>query len=143
MATFNATGIDGLILSMQEIADLPDEVQDQMLEAQADVVVEAQKKKIRAYGIYDGRSTKHVANSIKKGKVKVKKGKRILYVSPTGSRKRGNTVTRNAEILFVNEFGKKGQMARPAVRDANEECATEATAAAFKVYDQFLTSKQL
>ena len=35
-----------------------------------------------------------------------------------GTRKRGNTITRNAEIAFVNEYGKRGQDARPFMKTA-------------------------
>lgn len=143
MADFSVTGLDGLMLSLQQLAELPEEIQDEMLEAQADVVVAAQRRKIRAYGIYDGSSPKHVADSIKKGKVKLKKGQRVLYVTPTGSRRRGNTVTRNAEILFVNEYGKRGQKARPAVRDANEECADQTTQAGAEVFYRWQESQNL
>ena len=143
MAEFSCNGLDGLMLSMQEIAAIPEEVQDEMLRAGAEVVAKAQREKVRAYGIYDGSSPKHVADSIKPGKVKLKKGQRIIYVSPTGSRRRGKTVTRNSEILFVNEYGRRGQKARPAVRDANEASAEATTAAQAEVYDKYLRSKDL
>ena len=146
MAELTHDGLDGLIKSLQELADIPPEVQDDILNAQADIAVAAQKRKIRAYGIYDlnSRSTAHVANSIKKGKVKLTKdGYRAIYVTAAGSRRRGKTTTRNAEILFVNEYGKKTQRARPAVRDANEECADEVAAVALQIYDKFLESKNL
>ena len=48
-------------------------------------------------------------------------------ISFTGTRRRGNTTTRNAEIAFVNEYGKKGQPARPFIGTAmsrNEEAIT-------------------
>ena len=143
MAEFSCNGLDDLMLSLQEIAAIPEEVQDEMLRAGAEVVAKAQREKVRAYGIYDGSSPKHVADSIKPGKVKLKKGQRIIYVSPTGSRRRGKTVTRNSEILFVNEYGRRGQKARPAVRDANEASAEATTAAQAEVYDKYLRSKDL
>ena len=143
MAEFSCNGLDDLMLSLQEIAAIPEEVQDEMLRAGADVVAQAQREKVKAYGIYDGSSPKHVADSIKPGKVKLKKGQRIIYVSPTGSRRRGKTVTRNSEILFVNEYGRRGQKARPAVRDANEASAEATTAAQAEVYDKYLRSKDL
>ena len=143
MAEFSCNGLDDLMLSLQEIAAIPEEVQDEMLRAGADVVAQAQREKVRAYGIYDGSSPRHVADSIKPGKVKLKKGQRIIYVSPTGSRRRGKTVTRNSEILFVNEYGRRGQKARPAVRDANEASAEATTAAQAEVYDKYLRSKDL
>lgn len=144
MAKFRATGIDGLALSLEEIAEIPFDVQAEMLDAQADVVVRAQKRKIRQYRIFDTGTTQR---AIAKGKVKrTKEGNAVIYVTPKGSRKRGKgkqTVTRNAEILFVNEFGKRGKQARPAVRDANEECAEATTAAAAAVHDRWLRSKNL
>lgn len=140
---FTVSGLDEFSLSLQELAALPDTVQDDMLEAGAEVVAKAQRDKVMASGIYDRESTQHVAESIKPGKVKVKKGRRVIYVSPTGKRKRGSTETRNAEILFINEFGKQGQSARPAVRDANEACAEATTQAEFQVYDKWLKSKNL
>lgn len=146
MAEFGCTGLDGLVLSLQEIAEIPEDVQDEILNAQADVVVEAQRRKIRAYGIYDGSSPVHVANSVKKGRVKLRKGERVLYVTPTGTRTRGKgkaQKVRNAEILFVNEFGSRRQKARPAVADANEACADETTQAGLRVYDEWLKSKNL
>lgn len=143
MAEFGCVGLDGLMLSLQEIAEIPEDVEDEILNAQADVVAAQQQKKIKAYGIYDGSSTVHVASSVKKGRVKVKKGQRVIYVSPTGTRKRGKTVTRNAEIAFINEFGKEGQKARPAIADANEACAEETVKAGLQVYDRWLKSKDL
>lgn len=138
--SFKVNGLDGLSLSLQEMAALPDTVHDKMLLAGAEIVAKAQKQKVLAYGIYDRDSTQHVADAIKPGKVKLNRGERVVYVSPTGTRKRGNKTTRNAEILFVNEYGKKRQKARPAVRDANEVCAAAMTQAQFEVYDQWLKS---
>lgn len=143
MAEFSCNGLDDLMLSLQEIAAIPEEVQDEMLQAGADVVAQAQREKVKAYGIYDGSSPKHVADTIKPGKVKLKKGQRVIYVTPSGSRRRGKSVTRNAEILFVNEYGKRGQKARPAIRDANEACAEQMVNAQMTVYDKHLRSKDL
>lgn len=146
MAEFSFKGLDELSLSLQEIAELPEEIEDAMLNAQADVVADAQRKTVKAMGIYDGRSSVHVADSIKKGKVKLRKGQRVIYVSPTGSRTRGkkkSQKTNNAAILFINEFGRRGQTARPAIKTANESSADEATQAAFRVYSDWLESKNL
>ena len=143
MAEFSCNGLDDLMLSLQEIAAIPEEVQDEMLRAGADVVAQAQREKVKAYGIYDGSSPRNVADTIKPGRVKLKKGQRVIYVTPAGSRRRGKTMTRNAEILFVNEYGKRGQKARPAIRDANEACAEQMVNAQMAVYDKHLRSKDL
>ena len=78
--------------------------------------------------------------SIKRGKVKTTKTGRVLHVYLQGVNKDGN---RNAEVAFINEFGKHGQPARPFIRDANEGSIDKAVDAAAEVYDKFLQSKGL
>lgn len=140
MAEIGFSGLDELMLSMEEIAQIPDEVQDAMLNAQADVVTAAQKVRARAYGVQD---TGLVISSIKKGKPKRKKGVRVIYITPSGTRRRGKQTVRNAEIAFINEYGDRRQRARPFIRDANEACAEATTQAGFEVYDKWLKSKNL
>lgn len=140
MATFAFKGLDSLMLSLEQVAAIPEDIQDEMLNAQADVVVPAQQSKARAYGVED---TGLMIRSIRKGEPKTKKGARVLYITPVGSRIRGKTKTENAAIAFVNEFGSRHQKARPFMRDANEACAEETTQAAFRVYDAWLKSKNL
>ena len=140
MAEIGFVGLDDLILSMEEIAQIPDEVQDAMLNAQADVVTAAQKARARAYGVQD---TGLVISSIKKGKPKRKKGVRVIYITPSGTRRRGKQTVRKAEIAFLNEYGDRRQRARPFIRDANEACAEATTQAGFEVYDKWLKSKNL
>ena len=41
-------------------------------------------------------------------------------VTFSGTRTRGRTRTRNAEIAFINEYGKRNQPARPFIRTAAE-----------------------
>lgn len=142
MASFSCTGLDDFILRMEEIATLPEAVIDDMLNAQADVLVEAQRREGMAMGV-QSQGGGQTLKSIKKGKVKTKKGQRAIYVTPSGTRKRGKKRVRNAEIAFINEYGKKGQKARPFIRVANEKSAKQTTQAAMEVYDQFLKSKNL
>lgn len=141
MATFKPEGLDGLILSMEQVAMMPDSVKEDLLNAQADVVVQAQRKKAREYGVH---RTGLVISSICKGKPK-KRGvdDYVIYVYPRGTRKRGGKRVRNAEIAFINEFGKRTQEARPFMQDANESCAEQTVAAGAAVFDEFLKSKNL
>lgn len=148
MANFSVSGLDEFMLSMQQVAELPDAVIDDMLKAGADVVAEAQRKEAATVlrGPY---ATGETALSIEKGRVKLRRdGSRIIYVTPTGNRKRGKrkgSKTRNAEIAFVNEFGvpHRGIPARPFISVANEKSAAATTAAQAAVYNKFLESKNL
>lgn len=143
MAELSYRGLDNLQLDLKTITSLPVEVQDQMLVSAATQTAEGQRRKAIAYRVKDtGRTIKN----IKVGKVKTgKHGQRIVYVTVAGTRKRGKTIrkTRNAEIAFINEYGKKGQKARSFVRDGNAASAKSSTEAALEVYDRFLTSNNL
>lgn len=143
MAKVEFSGIDQLELSFAEVAKLPDEVVDAMLDARADVVVAAQRQAAERMlkGPYD---TGETVRSIKKGKPKLRDGQRVLYVTPTGSRKRGKAkAVRNAEIAFINEYGTRKIPARNFIRTANESCADAAVAAEFEVYSRYLEEKGL
>lgn len=124
-----------LIVDLRRLADGMDVIAKDMLNAEADIVVEAQKKAAASMGVVD---TGLMAASIKKGNVQTNKNGKIIYVSPSGTRNRKGITTRNAEIAFINEYGKAGQAPRPFIRQANETCADKAVEAAYKVYDNAL-----
>lgn len=141
MAEFKAVGLDELALSLQEIAEIPEDIQDEMLRAQGDIVAQAQRESAQRYGI---QRTGTLIRSIKPGKVKLDKhGNRVLYVTPVGSRVRGGKKTTNAEIAFLNEYGTRRQRARPFMRDANERSAEAATQAAADIYYRWQDSRGL
>lgn len=143
MARLSVSGLDDLMLSLQEIAEIPDDVAKAMLNAGADVVVQAQKKAAYQMGVLD---TGLTIESIRKGPVRRKNGSSFLYIAPRETRIRGKKKlqeVRNAEIAFVNEYGKRGQPPRPFIAAANEASATPAVEEAAKIYDAFLQSKGL
>lgn len=141
MAEFRAVGLDELALSLQEIAEIPEDIQDEMLRAQGNIVAQAQRESAQRYGI---QRTGTLIRSIKPGKVKLDKhGSRVLYVTPVGSRVRGGKKTTNAEIAFLNEYGTRKQRARPFMRDANERSAEAATQAAADIYYRWQDSRGL
>lgn len=141
MAEFKAVGLDELALSLQEIAEIPEDIQDEMLLAQGDIVAQAQRESAQRYGI---QRTGTLIRSIKPGKAKLDKhGNRVLYVTPVGSRVRGGKKTTNAEIAFLNEYGTRKQRARPFMRDANERSAEAATQAAADIYYRWQESRGL
>lgn len=164
MMGFSVHGLDDLIKDFETIAETPEEVIDEMLNAQADVVVKAQKQTARTMlsGPY---SQGIVADAIKKNpRVQYTRGGgKVLYINFAGrvygagrpqggieklkgkGRRKHIAVSeagnRIAEIAFINEFGKTNQPARPFILAANEESASEATKQAADVYDKFLKSK--
>ena len=140
MASFNTFGLDSFELSMREIAEIPTSVQDKMLNAQADVVLNAQRMSGESMGVRD---TGVMLEKIDKTAVKTAKSGRVIHVYPKGSRKRGAISTRNAEIAFIAEYGKNGQAARPFIKHANESSEEETTAAAAAVLDEWYKSKDL
>ena len=140
---FYNSGVTELIASIEELAQVPSDVLDKMLHAQADVVEPAIKKKGLAYGVH---RTGVTLASIKRGRPYDHGAGRAMTVAPRGNNARGD---RNAEVAFINEYGrrsgknKKGvyqgeQKARPFFRDATEDSADEAVNAAADVYDAWL-----
>lgn len=137
MAVLETSGLDSFQLSMEELANLPDSVLDEMLLASAQVVEYAQKRKGRAYGVH---RTGVTLSALTHGKAKRAKEGRVIHVYPRGRNADGNS---NAEVAFINEYGKRGQPARPFIRDANEESADEAVDRAEAVYHSWLDRHNL
>ena len=138
MAKLEFGELDELLLSMEEIAAIPDAVLAEMLNAAGDVVVREQRNTAASMlqGPYNRGA---VAAAVRKKKPRRKKDGASLEITFDGTQHG----TRLAEIAFINEFGKKGQAARPFVRTANERCAGEATEAQARVYDAWLKGKGL
>ncbi len=168
MAKFNAEGVEGLELSLKEFSEIPDAVVEEILSAGADVVVKAQREKIRELGLVD---TGKLEQSIKSfSKVGRRGGFRSRYflVYPYGKHgtwnrravtkkykrsKHGRTYTvggdtkavTNNDVGFVLEFGapKRNIKAYQWMRKANESSAAAMVAAQFRVYDEWLKSLNL
>jgi hypothetical protein len=132
-------GLDDLIGDLEKLADLPDEVMDGMVNAEADVVVKAHKKELEARGM---RQTGQLINSVGKTGVTTKGYSHAVDVYPQGTRDDG---VRNAEVGFILEYGspKKHIPASNWMAQANEGCADEAVKAAGAVYDEFLKKHNL
>lgn len=142
MGKLTVNGMDALIDDLADLAKLPDSVIEGILNAEADVVERAQRKAGAKMwkGPYE---TGDTAASIKKGKVKKTGLDRSITVAPRGKNKRGQ---RNAEVAFVNEYGKSsGRQAggRPAIRTANEQSEKEMVEAGEKVLSAYLDKKNL
>ena len=137
MATVSTEGLTEFSLSMAEMADIPDAVFNDMLNAMADVIEPAQKRKGLAYGVH---RTGVTISSIKRDKPRRSVNGGSITIRPQGLNAKGKS---NAEVAFINEFGKRGQAPRPFIRDANEESADAAAEAAARNYDQWIKQKNL
>lgn len=151
MARFEVDNVDGLMLSMKEVAELPAEVITEMVEKGADVAVEAQKRKIQELDLIDSGDLQRSIKAI------IKRTGRAPYalVYPSGThhtqnsnrhhgRQRSGDV-RNAEVGFVQEFGAPDRKikAKQWMRLANEDAADALTQAELAVYDRWLQQKNL
>lgn len=142
MASFRVDGLDELLRDFSAIAELPDTVAEDMLNAEADVLVEAQKA--TAGSMLAGPYSKGItAYGLTKGKVQMSSGGKVLHITFKGTITDAHhkKPTRIAEIAFINEFGKEGQPSRPFIKTANEEKGEQAVQAAARVYDRFLKTK--
>lgn len=142
MARFDVYGIADLYSDIAALSFLPDSVSDAILNAEADVIVEAQRHTM-AEMQHGPNFTGTSANSVKKGPVRRGKNGPYISIYPQGSRTRNGKKYRNAEIAFINEYGKRGQPGRPAIQVANARALEKATAAGEKVYYNYLDNKKL
>lgn len=140
MAEISTSGLEELLSDMEAIAELPDATILEMLTAEAEVIAEAQAAEARAMDVVDKGIT---AGSITfDKKLKTTADGKAIHVHQKGSRSDGSR-RRVEEVAFINEFGKKGQPARPFINTANARKGDEAVQAAAEVYDNFLKSKNL
>ena len=137
---FNVTtvGLEGLQRALKDLENVPVEVQKDMVDAMADVVVDAQV--YTAGTMLTGPYYKGaVARSVFKSKPRMRKSGPYVTISFKGMQ-HGN---RLAEIAFVNEYGKKSQKARPFIKKANDDSMGHSEMAALKIFNAWLVSKGL
>lgn len=152
MAQLSFSGLDELMLSMQEIAEIPPDVQDEMLNAGADVLIPEIKARGEGYGVGSGDQAEGILlDSLAKSKIKQsqKKG-RYITIYFKGSRIRGkdgetgkNKRIKNSEIAFLNEYGTRHQKARPFVGDTISMSGSTVEREEAAVYNRWLESKGL
>lgn len=137
MASFNEFGIEELIGSFEKLANIPNEVIDEMCSAAADIAVPAFKAAVPV-------KTGQMRDSIKKLKRKNNKtGEPFYVVRPQGTRKPEGKATkgvRNAEVGFVLEYGAphKHLPALQWMSKTNEQIADQCVKAQFAIYSDYI-----
>lgn len=124
MATLEIYGMDDLDAAFNRIGNIPEAVTTRALNEMADIAAAAIRRSGEAMGVRDPESEVHILDKIVKRKAKITRDGGYVDISFSGTRTRGKNKTRNAEIAFINEYGKRGQPARPFIGQAmnqNEE----------------------
>ena len=124
MARLEIQGMDDLSAAFGRIQNVPPDVKTRALSEMADIAAAGIRRSGEAMGVRDPESEVHILDKISKAKAKLTASGGYQEITFSGSRRRGNTTTRNAEIAFINEYGKRGQPARPFIGQAmtaNEE----------------------
>lgn len=133
MATVKLEGFAEIDRMFKELGDVPFDVTSEALLAMAAEGEKAVRSTGSAMGVRDPESNVHILDKITHTKVKQTDDGAVGYVTFSGSRTRGKTKTRNAEIAFVNEYGKRNQAARPFIRQAAEQYADAIAAPGEKI----------
>lgn len=141
MADFVTAGVDDIMREIEMLAEVPDEVLEDMLKAEAEVIKAAQTRQLQQMHFKD--PTGQLEQSISAG-TRMKRdryGFPMIHVYPAGTRRESDTT--NAEVGFVTEYGapQRGIAPRPWMRVANEMAGDAAVAAAQKVFENWQDKK--
>lgn len=125
MANLEISGIDELNAALSRMANMPQSVKAEALTAMGNAAAKKIRDTGERMGVRDPESREHILDKIKVKKPSLTTAGGKTEVTFEGTRTRGKTKTRNAEIAFVNEYGRRGQNPRPFVGTALSEGAAE------------------
>lgn len=132
------SGFEELNDAFARLKDVPEGVMEESLEAMAKTALPLIKAKGESMGVRDPESNVHILDTLKATKfVKTKNGGHI-DLNFSGTRTRSGKKTRNAEIAFVNEYGKRSQAARPFIGTALAENEDKIANAGIKVLSDWI-----
>ena len=134
MASFELEGFEDLATSLQRFAAIPEEELKRMVVNMAETALPKIKSNGEALGVRDPMSDVHILDKMKIGKFKKTLTGGYVDITFSGTRMRNETRTRNAEIAFVNEYGKRSQRARPFIGLALTENEDEILAQADEAF---------
>lgn len=121
MASFDFDGMDQLEAALGRISGIPDSVTRDALGAMAAVAQREIKRSGESMGVRDPDSDVHILDKITVTKAKITPSGGHQDITFSGTRPRGRKRVRNAEIAFINEYGKRNQAARPFIGRAMSE----------------------
>ena len=141
MATLELEGFDDLQDAFRRISEIPFQVTGEALDGMAEVAAAKIKTSGESMGVRDPESDVHILDNIKRNKAKQTKSGGYETITFSGSRTRSGKATRNAEIAFINEYGKRGQRARPFIGTAMKQNEDAILAPAEKIIGDWIESE--
>lgn len=118
MARFNSFGIDELQEAFKHISKIPDGTKTDMLDSMAKVAKEKVKYTGESMGVRDPNSSIHILDNITTTEPKLTADGGSEDITFSGTRPNGKKRLRNAEIAFIQEYGRKNAPARPFIGTA-------------------------
>ena len=139
MASLELEGFEDLEDAFKRISEIPFPVTAEALDGMAEVAMKNIKAQGESMGVRDPDSDVHILDKIKTNKAKQTQSGGYKNITFSGSRTRGRgIVTRNAAIAFVNEYGKRGQRARPFIGTAMKQNEDAILAPAEKIIGDWI-----
>jgi hypothetical protein len=115
-------------------ADIPDTIIENILNAQADIVAEKQRRNALTMLNEKGYSTGATARSVKVKRAKRKGGEIAAYIVFDGTRPDGKKA---AEVAFINEYGSSRNSARRFIAQAIDSTEAECNKIAEDAINEF------
>ena len=144
MASLEVYGFEDLADALHRISDIPDSVIEDSLDAMAEVAADKIRAEGQSVGVRDETSGTHILDSLSRSsKAKLSDWGGYKMITFKGKRRRGNTETRNAEIAFVNEYGRRGQAARPFMGTAMSKNEDAITAPAEQIVGDWIENEYM
>lgn len=138
MGKLSFTGSSELNDAFARVSNIPFDVTEEALTAMADVAMKEIRDTGNYMGVRDDDSAVHILDTLVSKRAKRTDDGGRKAITFNGTRRRGNTETRNAEIAFVNEYGKRGQPARPFIRTALEQNEERISAPGVKIVGDWI-----
>ena len=138
MASLELLGFEDLDDAFKRIGDFPEDVKIDALDAMAQVAAERIKQTGEAMGVRDPESTVHILDKVTRNKAKMSWSGGYEDITSAGTRTRGNTRTRNAEIAFINEYGRRKEEARPFILKAMTQYEEQIAAPGEKIVGDWI-----
>lgn len=138
MAEFNTVGLEDVIEAFSRREQATVTAVPEMLQAGADILVEAQKAEAQAMGLNE---TGDFINSIKATAVKGDDTEKYIEIYPQGKAKHGNerkgdkSNVRYATIGFIAEYGTSSKAARPYMTAANDKAREKVVEAQREIWE--------